>query len=163
MLDNGLRRNNDLKILRCKVLKPIHMVAETGAWERGWVVILSERPNVRVHNDPAIRCLSREAAGHNVTGRPFLGVPILWAGKERVQNNHFKKLVCSFLCSLQRNEPKKRCPAACPPGADALTKTINTVVITNSYPPAGLKHVITYFRVYELRSAALLRVLKSKT
>jgi len=40
-----------------------------------------------------------------------------------------------------------------------LAKTINTAAITNSYPPAGLRHVITFFRVYELRSAALQWVL----
>ena len=36
-------------------------------------------------------------------------------------------------------------------------------VVTNSYPPAGLKHVTPCFRVYELRSAALQRVLKSES
>jgi hypothetical protein len=33
-------------------------------------------------------------------------------------------------------------------------------VVTNSYPPVGLKHVTPCFRVYELRSATLQRVLK---
>ena len=32
---------------------PHRLAAETGAWERGWVVMLSEHPNVRVHDDPA--------------------------------------------------------------------------------------------------------------
>jgi len=33
--------------------------------------MLSEHPNVRVHDDPAIMCLLREAVGHDVRA-PFL-------------------------------------------------------------------------------------------
>jgi len=65
--------------------------------------MLYERPNVRVHNDPAILCLSREAAGHDLTGRTFLGVPILWASKERVQNIFLN--TSAFISLLT---PKKR-------------------------------------------------------
>jgi len=49
--------------------KPHRSAAETGAGERGWVVMLSERPYVRVHNDPAILCTAREAEGRETPGR----------------------------------------------------------------------------------------------
>jgi len=55
---------------------------------------------------------------------------------------------------------KKRRPAAWPKGSPRENHKHGGV--TNSYPPAGLRHVTPCFRVYELRSAALQRVLKPK-
>jgi len=35
-------------------------------------------------------CPARAAAGRETPGCPFLGVPLLWTSKERVQNNPLK-------------------------------------------------------------------------
>ena len=41
--------------------KPPSERSRDGCMVRGWVVMLSERPNVRVHGDPAIMCPARES------------------------------------------------------------------------------------------------------
>jgi hypothetical protein len=71
----------------------------------------------------------------------LLGVHFL-CRERRVQKRLFLKfLLCSFLCSLQRNEPKKGRPATRP--AAALTKDMFTAAArtrtfgrSNSVPPA---------------------------
>jgi hypothetical protein len=68
---------------------------------------------------------------------------------------------CSFLCSLQRNEPKKGRPAAWPKGSPRENHKHGEVTKLVPALP-GLRHVTSYFRVYELRSAALQRDLKPK-
>ena len=51
------------------VLKTLSDSSRDGCIIKIAIIMLFERPNVRVHNDPLIMCLSREAAGHDLTGR----------------------------------------------------------------------------------------------
>jgi hypothetical protein len=55
------------------------------------VVMLSERPNVRVHNDPLSMCPTRESrleSGRETQGRLSWGYPF-FGGKEGVQKKAF--------------------------------------------------------------------------
>jgi len=67
-------------------LKPRCSEAEQSVRARISVDTLSERPDVRVRADPACVRFAREAEGR-VAGRPFLGVPILWAAKNGYVKN----------------------------------------------------------------------------
>ncbi len=54
--------------------------------------MLSERPNVRVHNDPLSMCPARESrleSGRETQGRPFLGVPLLWRQRRGTEKSFF--------------------------------------------------------------------------
>jgi len=71
------------------------------------------------------------------------GYPILWARKEGVRKNILKTFVDTFFVRSKESIQRKGAQQL---GLKALlAKTLNPVVITNSYPPAGLRHVITYF------------------
>jgi len=72
-----------------------------------------------------------------------------------------KTFVDTFFARSKESIQRKGAQQFGPPVADSPRENHKHGVVTNSYPPAGLRHVTSYFRVYELRSAALQRVFKT--
>ena len=107
------------------------------------------------------KCALAQAMLDNITFIPPIAqdyFAFFACAKNGVQKKLEDFLFVLFFVRSKAKYQKKSRPAAWPKGSPRENHKHGFV--TNSYPPAGLRHVTPCFRVYELRSATLQRVLK---